>query len=365
MNITILSLRGPTAIRDIRGGAREYIQEICKPWVKQGHNVTIVCGPEPKFDLFDSEDIEGIKVIRVGKGKWSVINIINYYIKYLIKETDILIENMVSFPMYIPLIKRNKKSYTIVHHLTDKNYFKTHKLPVAILGYFMEKVTLRIFYRKQKLIAVSQFTKDMLIKNGIKDSCIQVVNPGIRDNYFSPGEKSKNPSIFYVGRYSGLGGNKRVDHLIKSFKMIQEKYNNAELIIAGKGDHRELLEKKSEGMNVKFIGMIDDNEKKKYMQQSWIFASPSFAEGFGITWIEANACGTPVVGYKIDGLNTVSDKTSIMVNAGDIDALSDAMERLIKDKKMRMNMGKNGIINAEKYGWKKSSDKFLKLIMLK
>ena len=362
MNITILSLRGPTAICDIRGGAREYIQEICKPWVKQGHNVTIVCGPEPKFNLFESENIEGIKVIRVGKGRWSVFSIIQYYVKYLNKNTDILIENMVSFPMYASLIKGNKRFYTIVHHLTDKEYFTTQRLPIAILGYFMEKVTMRIMYKKSKFIAVSEYTKNMLESNGIKNNNIHVVNPGIIENYFIPGEKSKHPLIFYVGRYSGLGGNKRIDHLIEAFKDVQSAHKDAELIIAGKGDNVYLLEDRAKGLNVKFVGMIDDKLKLEYMQRAWIFASPSFAEGFGITWIEANSCGTPVVGYKIEGLNTVNSNTSIMVEKGNIKKLSDALVMMCNNKQVIDDMKSHCIVNAEKYGWSKSSNLFLEIL---
>lgn len=364
MNITILSLRGPTTLCDIRGGAREYIQEICKPWIKQGHKVTIVCGPEPKFNLYDSENIDGIKIVRVGKGKRAIFDILKYYLKYLKKDTDILIENMVSFPMYVSLIKSNKKFYTIVHHLTDKNYFKTHKLHIAILGYIMEKITLRLFYKNQKFIAVSEYTKEMLNKNGIKESNIYIVNPGIRENYFKPGRKSIKPKIFYVGRYSGLGGNKRVDHLIDAFRIVQEKYIDAELIVAGKGDNISILQEKAKDLNVKFIGMINDEEKRKYMQESWIFSSPSLAEGFGITWIEANACGTPVVGYKIDGLNTVNEKTSIMVQSGNIKELSKALIYLIENKEISMKMSKNAIKHAEQFAWSKSSKKFLDYISI-
>lgn len=363
MNITILSLRGPTSKCDIRGGAREYIQEICKPWVKQGHKVTILCGPEPKFNLYESEEIDGIKIIRTGKGKWSVLSIIKYYIKYLKRDTDLLIENIVSFPMYASLIKGNIPFYTIVHHLTDKAYFKTHKFPVAILGYIMEKVTLRVFYRKCNFIAVSSYTKEMLENNGIKKSKINIVNPGIRDNYFKPGEKYKKPLIFYIGRYSGMGGNKRVDHLIEAFKLIQLKHNDAELIIAGKGDDIEVLKKNSEGLNIKFIGMIDDEAKRRYMQLAWIFASPSLAEGFGITWIEANSCGTPVVGYKIKGLNTVNERTSIMVKPNDIEGLSKALLDLIENPVLREQMKYECLKNGMQYCWSKSSENFMNIIL--
>ena len=358
MNITILSLRGPTNKLDIKGGAIDYIQEVAKYLVKEGNKVTILCGAEPKQDLYDSEVIDGVNIIRVGSSRWAVKSIWKYYKENLRESTDVLIENMISFPLYGSMLKRNQKFYTIVHHLSDKEYFKTHNIAIASLGYFMEKVTLRILYKGERFIAVSDYTKGMLIKNGIKPENIDIVNPGMRENFFEPGEKSKHPLIFYVGRYSANGGNKKVDHLIEAYKEVQQKHPDAELIIGGKGDGIEILQEKDKGLNVSFIGPISDEEKKEYMQKSWIFASPSLAEGFGITWIEANACGTPVVGYKIEGLNTVDDKTSRMVKMEDINELSLVMDTIISNKHLREELSRNGILHARKYGWNKVGERF-------
>ena len=362
MKITILTLRGPTN-NGVRGGAREYIKEISKGLVENGIQVKILCGAEPKQNLYNSEFVDGIEIIRVGNSKWSVFSIIKYYLKNLKNDTDVLIENMVSFPMYTTLISNKIKHFTIVHHLTGKEYFKTHKLPIAILGYFMESITLKLMYKKSKFIAVSDHTKQVLIDNGIERENIDIVNPGIRDNFFTQGEKAEDPEIFYVGRYSAFGGNKKIDHLIEAFKLVSNEIKNAKLIIAGKGNGVEVLKEKAKGYNVDFIGMIDDEEKRYYMQKAWIFASPSLAEGFGITWIEANACGTPVVGYEIEGLNTVNDECSIMVNKNDINSMANAMMKIIKDENLRKHFYYKSIENSNKYKWRISSENFQKIIV--
>ncbi|MCU7197747.1 glycosyltransferase family 4 protein [Turicibacter sanguinis] len=360
MNITIFSLRGPTQ-NGIRGGAREYIYEIAKGLVKQGNNVNIICGAEPKHSLYESEYIDGVNVIRVGRSKWSIFSILMYYFRYLRNNTDIIIENMVSFPMYTNLFSFTKKHFTIVHHLTDKEYFKTHSIYISIIGYIMEKVTLRLYFNS-KFIAVSEYTKQMLIQNGIKETNINIVNPGIREKFFEPGIKSQIPEIFYIGRFSAFGGNKKIDHLIQAFKNISVEIPNAKLYIAGKGDGVEVLEDLSQGYNIKFLGMINDEEKKKYMQRAWVFASPSLAEGFGITWIEAQACGTPVVGYKIEGLNTVTPVDSIMVNKNDIDGLSRAMISILNNKESFSKLSENAIQNSKNYSWENSISKFISII---
>lgn len=361
MNITILSLRGPTR-KGIRGGAREYIEEISKGLVKNGHDVNIICGAEPSKDLYESEIIDGVNIIRVGKTRWSIFSIIKHYIQNLRDKTDVLIENMVSFPMYVPLFKGKKKNYTIVHHLTGKEYFKTHGRLIALLGYFMESVTLRVFYRNSNFIAVSNFTKNALTLNGINNRKIYIVNPGIRENYFFQAEKSKNPTIFFLGRYSGTGGNKKVDHLIEAFRQVQIKIPNAELFIGGKGDNIDILKEKAAGYNIEFLGLLTDEEKRSYMQKSWIFASPSLAEGFGITWIEANACGTPVVAYKINGLDTVNESCSIMVEKNNINELANAIVKLCEGKNKILSMQNQCIKNADKYTWSSSVDKFIKIL---
>lgn len=360
MNITILSLRGPTNA-SLKGGAREYIRNLVSPWAEKGYNIVLICGVEKKYDLPSNEIVDGIQVIRVGDSGRPVAAILNYYKKNLRHKTDILIENMVSFPLMTPLIERKKPVITVIHHLTGWKFFTTHNLITACMGVFLEKIALKIVYRNKPLIAVSDATKEELETNGLNPNQIEIVEPGIDTSYYVPAEKSPTPLIFYIGR---MGGVKKVDHLIEAFKKLHQEQNNLELVIAGPGD-RELLMKQAEGFPVKFVGFLTDEEKKHYYQKAWLFASPSLMEGFGITYVEANACGTPVVGYEIQGLETVSKEAGIFVKPNDIKGLHNAMSEIIRDEQLRLMMEREGVKSAQRYSWDKSSRKALSYLTKK
>ncbi|MFD2611097.1 glycosyltransferase family 4 protein [Paenibacillus gansuensis] len=355
MNITILSLRGPTNFPH-KGGAREYIKYLAAPWQKEGHKITLVCGIEKKYGLPGHEFVDGIEVIRIGKSGTPILAIWKYYWKHLRKSTDLLIENMVSFPMLSPMLAPGKNNTTIVHHLTGKAYWTTQSLPKAIIGTFMERVVLPVVYRRTKMVAVSELTRGELVHNGLREDRVEIIEPGVDNSYFCPDPSvAKEPLIFYIGR---MGGVKKVDHLISAFKQLSPSYPELRLVVAGPGETEE-LKKLAGDAPVEFAGFLSEEQKRDLYRRAMVFASPSLREGFGITYVEANACGTPVVGYKIDGLATVADGAGIFVDSGDVDALADAMESIVADSGLRRRMEEAALASAARFSWKVSSRKGL------
>ena len=82
-------------------------------------------------------------------------------------------------------------------------------------------------------------------------------------------------------------------------------------------------------------------QPERYMASADIFCLPSYREGFGLGIIEAAACGVPAVATRIDGITDAVDegKTGLLVPAGDVTALTQALLKLIKDRQLRQNMG--------------------------
>lgn len=351
MRITVLSLRGPTN-KNVKGGAREYIKQLVVPWVEAGHHVKLICGQEKEFNLPNHENVEGIEVIRVGKTGTLVFSIWKKFINECKSNTDLVIENMVSFPLLTPIFTRKMKRSTIIHHLTGKEYFKTHNVLIALIGYFLEKVILRLVYKKTKVITVSDLTKNNLVENGIPENNIEIIEPGIDTSFFVKSEKSESPLIVYVGRYDGENGVKKVNELILAFNKVFKKHPNSKLIIAGPNKGVEELKKIDKTSAVEFIGFINEEKKRELLQRAWVFASPSLKEGFGITFVEANACGTPVVGYEIKGLKTVADGAGFFVESQNVNQLSEKIIDILADPKLREQMENNAVANAERFSWK-------------
>jgi glycosyltransferase involved in cell wall biosynthesis len=100
------------------------------------------------------------------------------------------------------------------------------------------------------------------------------------------------------------------------------------------------------------------------MQRAWVFVNPSMMEGWGITTIEANACGVPVVASNVPGLreSVQNPHTGYLVPYGDVDALATRITELLVSPELRGEMSKNAITWAQQFDWELSAQKTLALI---
>lgn len=221
-------------------------------------------------------------------------------------------------------------------------------------------------YQNTQVVTVSESSKKDLISLGLgKSKSIKIVHPGVDIDFHKPGIKTDNPSILYLGR---LKAYKSIDVLIKAIRKVVKTNPTLTLKIAGFGEAREYLEKlvKTLGLqsHVDFLGRVTDEEKRDLMQKSWVFAYPSTKEGFGISAIEASACGTPVVASNVPGLrdSVRNPSTGFLVDVGDADAFAEKIELLLKDEKIRNNFSKNSVNWAKNFTWDKSARELLKLL---
>jgi len=111
---------------------------------------------------------------------------------------------------------------------------------------------------------------------------------------------------------------------------------------------------------ITFTGIISEQNKKSLLARSWAALQPSSIEGWGITVIEANACGTPVIASDVNGLkdSIIHNKTGFLVPVKSIDAFVQAMEDCIENASVRKNLSKNAYQWAHRFSWEKSADKF-------
>jgi glycosyltransferase involved in cell wall biosynthesis len=173
--------------------------------------------------------------------------------------------------------------------------------------------------------------------------------------------------VLYLGR---LKAYKSVDVLIRAFALIKEKTPRAKLVIAGGGEESSILQRLAADLgfghkDIEFTGRITEAEKISWLQQAWVFVNPSMIEGWGITSIEANACGVPVVASNVPGLrdSVKNPHTGYLVPHGDVEMLAERINRLIEHKPLRDMMGKEAIAWASNFDWDRSAEKSLALIL--
>jgi glycosyltransferase involved in cell wall biosynthesis len=136
---------------------------------------------------------------------------------------------------------------------------------------------------------------------------------------------------------------------------------DARLEIAGAGDHRGSLERLAASLDlgdrVTFLGRIGESEKLALLRRAWglVFTSPK--EGWGITNLEAAACGTPVVASDSPGIreSVRHGVTGYLSSHGDVDALAASLRRLAGDRSLVERLGRQARAFAEGFTWERAA----------
>jgi glycosyltransferase involved in cell wall biosynthesis len=144
-------------------------------------------------------------------------------------------------------------------------------------------------------------------------------------------------------------------------KILEDKGRKVRLAVVGAGDDMPRLKRRSLQLGledrVEFAGFVNENKKIEYMRRAAVFVNPSEKEGWGITNVEAAACGTPVVANNAPGLcdSVVDNETGLLYDENDVRSLALSIQKLLDDGRLRERFGINGRAWAEKFSWDASA----------
>ncbi|OGM22432.1 hypothetical protein A2863_03835 [Candidatus Woesebacteria bacterium RIFCSPHIGHO2_01_FULL_38_9b] len=345
------------------GGAEVYVHEIAKRLVKQGNSVTLFCGWDGKSKR--NGKVNGINVIRRG-GFYTMYPIaLIYYILKLRGKYDLVIDCENGIPFFTPLYVGIPK-ILIIHHVHQEVFRKHLKFPLSQIAVFLESKLMPVLYRNCPIITISNSSKEDIIGHGwAKSENIDIVTPAIDLSSYEPKPKTPYPSFVYLGRLMPW---KNIDVAITAFAKICNKYPTSKLTIAGFGESFPMLTKLVKKLkienNVIFSGWVDEATKVMLFAQSWTAIQPSSFEGWGITVIEANACGTPVIASDIKGLrdSVINNRTGILFPVREIETLAEAMDKLIVNESYRAYLSEESYKWARNFTWEYSTYQFEKII---
>jgi len=207
--------------------------------------------------------------------------------------------------------------------------------------------------------AVSVSTADDLVARGIPRGSIRIIYNGVDSARLTPdqAERSATPLFVYLGR---LKKYKRVDVVIRAFAGLN--LPDASLEIAGTGDYRAPLERLVKSLyledRVKFLGFIPEDEKIHLLRRAWASTLASPKEGWGISNLEAAACGTPVIAANSPGIceSVVDGETGFLVPANDPAAMMAAMRGLVESPALVASLGASGRRFAEAFTWDRAAN---------
>jgi glycosyltransferase involved in cell wall biosynthesis len=341
------------------GGAEIHLFEIFGRLASQGHRVRLVCsgwagGPK-------RATIDGISIERVGRrnsfallGRGAVRRAI------AAEAPDIVVEDVNKLPLFLTLGTR-LPFCAIVPHLFGTTAFEEAVWPIAATVWAAER-PLPWAYRRAGFHAISESTRDDLIARGVSPGRVRVIHPGVDSKRFTPGpagRRSHAPSFLYVGRLKRYKG---IDFAIKALALARGRRPHLRLEIAGTGDYRVELEQVAARLQldekaVVFHGFVSEERKIDLMRRAWANIFPSPKEGWGITVVEAAACGTPSLASDSPGLrdSVCRGETGFLVPHGDVEGLAARMVELADSPPLVARLGERARRFAEGLTWERTA----------
>ncbi len=344
------------------GGAEIHLHETFGRLASAGWAVTVVSSGWP--GAASRTELDGLDIHRVG-GRFSYPLRVAAHVhdEFDGRRFDVVVEDLNKVPLLSPTWAP-APVLLLVHHLFGNTVFQEATLPLALATWTLER-PLPSVYRAVPVIAVSESTRVDLIERGLDRRTIEVIENGIdldRFPFGPPEGRFPEPTILYLGR---LKRYKRVDLVIRAVALLRDRGHPVRLLIAGKGDHREALEKEAahRGLDadaVQFLGFVSEERKVELLRRAWVHTLTSPKEGWGIANLEAAACGTPTVASDSPGLrdSVLHDRTGLLVPHGNVSALAEALERLLQNRPLRGRMGTEGRAFAEQHGWDRAAGRF-------
>jgi glycosyltransferase involved in cell wall biosynthesis len=223
------------------------------------------------------------------------------------------------------------------------------------------------YRRSSYIMCDSVSTRRAVLRHyGVSRILCETIPVGVDQAHFFPLSLEKIPnSLFFLGR---LELRKGIDFLIKTIPIVKDRLNDIQLFVGGDGVLRLHLEnfikKNNLGNNVHLLGTVDDSALNQWYNKVSVVIIPSVFEGFGLTAIEAMACGTPVIATDVDALRDVIEDgvNGLFVQYNDVEALSDKILYLLKNKAEQSKFSLNGKKKVQTvYNWDNISKDILRI----
>lgn len=343
------------------GGAEIHLHEVFGRLARRGHDVTVLSSGFTGAPARAS--LDGMQVLRTGGRHTYGVAAPLYHRRHLRGEAfDVVVEDLNKVPVWSPCWVE-VPVLLLVHHLFGETAFRQASFPVAAATWLLER-PLPVAYRGVPTVAVSESTAKDLVDRGLDPASIRVIHNGIDVDRYRPTPgipPFPRPTVLYLGR---LKRYKRIDLVLRAMASLRDRGVACELLVAGRGDERPRLERLAGRLDledrVQFLGWVSEDRKLELLRRAWVHVLTSEKEGWGISNLEAGACGTPTVASDSPGLrdSVVDGRTGRLVPHGDDEALAGALETLLTDDSLREDLGAGARRFAEDHSWETAADRF-------
>lgn len=227
----------------------------------------------------------------------------------------------------------------------------------------------RLAKRSRAVLTVSEYSRRSIIKRfGLSEDAVTIVPDAVNLEQFHPVDPAPVRAKYalpqrYVLFVGSLDPRKNLERLLQAWIRLSE-FKNLELVIAGsRADIFRPVSVNENRRRTRFLGYVPDEDLPGLYSGATMFIMPSLFEGFGLTVLEAMACGTPVVTSYAGALPEVVGDAAIQVDPTSAEAMAEAMRRLLLDDTLRGTLREKGIDRACKFSWQRSAQAIWELLV--
>lgn len=346
------------------GGAEIHLHDIFGRLAQRGHRVTLLCSGYPGAAA--EEELDGMRVVRVG-GRYTFNFVLPGVLrKWRGEKIDVVVEALNKIPLCTPLFAR-APVLGVGHHLFGGTIFKEVPPPLSFYV-FLSELAVPWVYRRVNMEVISRSTREDFVDRGLDPDRIRVVYVGIDPGQYvqNGAPKTAAPTFLALGRvrkYKGL------DLVVDAVaKLARSGYPDLRLVVAGSGNYLDALKAhaKETGADehVTFLGRVSEEDKVRLYREAWALVMTSPKEGWGLTCLEAQACGTPVIASDSPGLREAvrHDESGLLVPHGDRERLVETMERFLREQPLRHRLQRGALEFAGTFSWERAADETMELI---
>ena len=336
------------------GGAELHLFELFARLAARGHRIHLVCSGWPGAP--GRAEVRGVSVERHG-GRHSFAAAGRAAIRGALSREpwDVVVEDINKLPLFVPRLTPLPVC-AMVPHLFGSTAFQEVPWPMALLVALAEQ-PIPGAYRRAGFHAISESTRDDLVERGVPRERIRVIHPGVDASVCAPAgglDRTQSPTFLYVGRLKRYKG---VEVALRALAVARHERGDLSLDVAGSGGDADRLRRLAVELGledvVRFHGFVDEAHKRQLFRSAWANLFPSPKEGWGLTVMEAAACGTPSLASDSPGLrDSVQDgRTGYLVPHGDPSALARRMLELAGNPALVAELGAAARNAAVAWSW--------------
>jgi glycosyltransferase involved in cell wall biosynthesis len=212
------------------------------------------------------------------------------------------------------------------------------------------------------VLCVSEYLKNRFVELfPSAEGRVAVVYNGVEDVYFNTGSARQpigvQPVVIVVGALVPRKGSEMFFALADKMKSMEP--NLSFVVVSGKDSPDALRREAERRPNIELLGYCDAPRVAELMSKASVLLQASPTETFGMSIVEAMACGLPVVAVDAMAASEVAGDAAMLVEYGDISSACDAILTLCRDDKVQREFSSKGLARAQKYMWSNCADMLL------